>query len=120
MTQETERKTERAPTGTGLRVRAFRIEVTDGASKGQKAFSRDGELAVGAAPGNDLVLDDPRVSSHHFQIETNEDGARLRDLGSTNGTEIDGYRTRDIYLRGEARIVVGSTHLWYTEEGQGP
>jgi len=116
-----ERKTERAAESRGPRVRAFRVEVTEGPGKGAKAFSRDGELRIGAGPGNDLVVDDPLVSSHHLEIEaTPEGGVRLRDLGTTNGTEVDGYRTSDIVLRGQARIQVGSTSLWYAEEGAGP
>ena len=116
-----ERKTERAAESRGPRVRAFRVEVTEGPSKGAKAFSRDGELRVGAGPGNDLVVDDPQVSSHHLEIEATADGGvRLRDLGSTNGTEVDGYRTSDIALRGQARIQIGETSLWYAEEGAGP
>ena len=119
-----ERKTERAAESRGPRVRAFRVEVTEGPAKGAKAFSRDGELRVGAGPGNDLVIDDPLVSSHHLEIEATADGGvRLRDLGTTNGTEVDGYRTSDIVLRGQARIQVGGTggtSLWYAEEGAGP
>ena len=115
------RKTERAADSRGPRVRAFRVEVTDGPAKGTKTFSRDGELHIGAGPGNDLVIDDPQVSSHHLEIEaTAEGGVRLRDLGSTNGTEVDGYRTSDIFLRGQARIQIGETSLWYAEEGAGP
>ena len=116
-----ERKTERASDERqGPRVRAYRVEVTEGAAKGSKAVSRDGELSVGAAPGNDLVVEDARVSSHHLELEAFEGGVQLRDLGSTNGTDVDGYRTTGIVLRGQARITIGNTQLWYTEEGQGP
>ncbi len=115
-----ERQTERAPELRGQKVRSFRVEVTDGPGKGQKAFSKDGVLRIGAAQGNDLVLDDPLVSSHHVELVASDDGVRCRDLGSTNGTEVDGYRTSDIVLRGQARIVLAKSSLWYAEEGAAP
>ncbi len=114
-----ERKTERAEEVKGPRVRAFVVEVGEGPQKGSKALSRDGQLRIGAAPGNDLVLQDPLVSSHHLEIESTPDGVWLRDLGSTNGTQVDGYRTREIALHGQARIAVGGTQLWYSEESGG-
>src|SRR5687767_7600956 len=71
---ESARKTERAADSRGPRVRAFRVEVTEGPAKGTKTFSRDGELHIGAGPGNDLVIDDPQVSSHHLEIEATAEG----------------------------------------------
>lgn len=41
--------------------------------------------------GNDVVINDPLVSRHHFQIVQDDDGRfRLADFGSTNGTYING------------------------------
>lgn len=53
---------------------------------------RDGESRqAGRDPaGNDLVLDDPRVSSQHARFEWNGSGWSLSDLGSKNGTFIAG------------------------------
>jgi DNA-binding NtrC family response regulator len=66
---------------------------------------------IGSRQGNDLQLDDPTVSRIHFEISLDEQGYRLRDLGSKNGTYVDGYRTADIYLKDGCRISVGETLL---------
>lgn len=43
--------------------------------------------------GNDVIIDDPWVSRHHFQIVQDDDGSfRLADFGSTNGTYINGQK----------------------------
>ena len=71
---------------------------------------------VGGRPGADLVLADPRVSRLHFEISVDAHGYRLRDLGSTNGTVVDGYRANDLYLRPGSEITVGDTTLRFTPE----
>jgi ABC transport system ATP-binding/permease protein len=43
-----------------------------------------------AAPDNDLVISDSRVSRYHAQVTYEPDGPHIRDLGSTNGTHLDG------------------------------
>ena len=49
-------------------------------------------LTVGKAPGNDVVLGDPFVSSCHLRIEPRGGSWHLVDLGSTNGTLLGGCR----------------------------
>jgi DNA-binding NtrC family response regulator len=68
-------------------------------------------LRCGSRPENDLVLDDPTVSRIHFEIVADAEGFRLRDLGSKNGTVVDGYRAHDVYLKPGSRIHVGRTEI---------
>jgi len=49
-------------------------------------------LAVGSAPGNALVLDDPYVSARHLRVEPRAGRWQVVDLGSTNGTSLGGVR----------------------------
>lgn len=49
-----------------------------------------GSVRIGRAPDNDLVISDSRVSRYHAQVTYELDGPRIRDLGSTNGTHLDG------------------------------
>ena len=53
-------------------------------------------LMVGRSPDNDLVLADTRVSGHHLIVHWLGDKLVLRDLGSTNGTFVNGDRARDV------------------------
>src|SRR6185312_3757741 len=52
-------------------------------------------LRVGSKDGNSLRLQNETVSRYHFEIEPTPLGFLLRDLGSTNGTFVDGYRVRE-------------------------
>jgi Protein of unknown function (DUF3662)/FHA domain len=72
---------------------------------------------VGRGADVDVVLDDPGVSRRHAEIRVTTDGPRLvahlRDLGSTNGTFIDGSRVTGAALRDGNRITMGRTRLTF-------
>ena len=62
---------------------------------------RDGEnLTVGRAPDCGLVIEDVRVSKHHARFAWHGAGWTLSDLGSKNGTSVDGVPVSDYRLRG--------------------
>jgi S1-C subfamily serine protease len=71
-----------------------------GPDKGKRERFDAGRITIGRASDNILCFDDGhrRVSSHHAEIVRNGDHYLLRDLGSTNGTMINGRRvvTSDI------------------------
>ena len=94
-----------------LRVRRFALRVIDGPDKGGECLSSGPELAVGSAASNDLVLTDPTVSRHHFVLQVGPDGVILRDLDSTNGTTLAGYRVGSAHLKPGAILGLGLTTL---------
>jgi pSer/pThr/pTyr-binding forkhead associated (FHA) protein len=65
---------------------------------------RDGEsLVVGRDPGCELVIEDPRVSKRHARLGWCDSGWTLEDLGSKNGTTVNGEPATGTELRdGEA------------------
>lgn len=66
-------------------------------------------VRIGRQADNDLVIADPGVSRHHAEI-TNERGTcTLRDLGSTNGTLVNGAKVKQHALQDGDLITVGST-----------
>jgi len=68
-------------------------------------------LTIGKAPGNDLVLRDRTVSRRHCELVRGPDGVRVRDLGSTNGTRINGTLVRDGILTPGATLRVGQVDI---------
>jgi serine/threonine-protein kinase len=54
---------------------------------------------------------DPYVSRHHLIIEINPPRCYLRDLGSTNGTKVNGRKVKEIALKDGDRIKIGKTVL---------
>ena len=49
-------------------------------------------ITIGRDPANTICLDDPSVSTHHCRITVRNDESHINDLGSTNGTTINGTR----------------------------
>ncbi len=50
----------------------------------------EGTLRIGRAEDNDVVLPSQRVSRHHAELVSNAGEVRIRDLGSRNGTSLNG------------------------------
>ena len=57
---------------------------------GRSLAIRNACVRIGRAPDNDLVIADSRVSRYHAQVVPDRTGPHIRDLGSTNGTQIAG------------------------------
>ena len=69
---------------------------------------RDTEnLTVGRAPDCGLVIEDSRVSKHHARLVWDGGGWTLQDLGSKNGTSVDGVPVADYRLRGGEWVSFG-------------
>ena len=75
-------------------------------------------LAVGRSPQADLTLDSPSASWSHVTIEREEDGVRVRDAGSTNGTLVDGVEVDadGLLVEDEAVVVAGGTAITLRRE----
>jgi DNA-binding NtrC family response regulator len=73
--------------------------------------SQPGRVLVGSSEACALRLDDPLVSRRHFALDLDEDGLRITDLESTNGTVVDGVMLLDGYLRGGEIVRIGETAL---------
>ena len=68
-------------------------------------------VCVGADQANEVVLDDRHVSAFHCRIHQHGGRWLVTDLGSTNGTFLDGARVAEAELDAGARIRVGSQEL---------
>lgn len=68
-------------------------------------------VAIGRLPECDITLSDPRVSRRHAEIRPDHGGWRVVDLGSMNGTTVNGVRVMDHELVDGDEVEVGSTVL---------
>ncbi|MGF1465836.1 MAG: sigma 54-interacting transcriptional regulator [Sandaracinaceae bacterium] len=92
------------------------LVVGRGGARREIAFTGD-PLAVGSAPDNDLVLSDGAVSAHHLRLEPTLTGVQVRDLGSRNGTLVDGVPVQLAQLEPGARVGAGRTELRLVTRG---
>lgn len=67
---------------------------------------------LGRGTDVDIRIDDPGVSRHHAEITLGTE-VTIRDLGSTNGTVVNGRLVRSQILTDGARVQLGSTTLTY-------
>jgi transcriptional regulator with GAF, ATPase, and Fis domain len=85
--------------------------VVQPAEAGDICESVGESVSVGTDPGNDLVLTDTAVSRFHCEVVVQPDGVHLRDLGSKNGTALDGLRVYDAAPRQGSLINIGRSVL---------
>lgn len=82
-----------------------------GPNKGAR-FLLDGDSAIaGRHPDADIFLDDVTVSRRHAKFERNGDGFELSDIGSLNGTYINGDRIDSVNLSNGVQVQVGKFRL---------
>src|SRR5262245_36081740 len=101
-----------------LERRRFRLEVVRGPDRGAGRDFGEAVVRVGARTVCDLQLTDPTVSAMHFEIRATVEGFVLRDLGSTNGTLVDGMRVVEAFLPGRAKLVVGETEIRFRADDE--
>jgi len=70
-------------------------------------------ITIGRLPENDVVVSDKGVSRRHAQIRTKDGSSTLTDLGSTNGTNLNGKPVQSRALNDGDRITVGTTVIEY-------
>ena len=70
---------------------------------------QEASVRIGRAPENDLVLPDSRVSRQHGLLSARQGGLVYTDLGSTNGSFVNGGRVREVALGPGDVLQVGSS-----------
>lgn len=67
-------------------------------------------MVIGRDPLADIVINDPEISRNHARLTRTPDGYQLQDMGSTNGTFLDGKRLKGepVMVRPGQTIAMGS------------
>lgn len=94
------------------------IKVLHGADRGKLFENITPPLTIGREEGNDIQLNDERVSRCHLKIQRDNDRMVLTDLDSTNGTKVNGSECQLKILRHGDLIAVGRSLLLLGSEEQ--
>jgi len=91
------------------------LKILHGADRGKVYEDLHPPLTIGREEGNDIQLNDERVSRCHFKVQRDNERLVLTDLDSTNGTKVNGtecqlkiLRHGDLIAVGRSLILVGS------------
>lgn len=96
--------------------RAYLLVMTEGSPPVQ--FDLGGALiSIGRASDNDVIVDDTQVSRHHCQLKLQHGAYGLADLGSRNGSWVNGQQVNEVALGPGDRIRIGSTEIEFQVRG---
>ncbi len=98
--------------GPSLAASGFSLKFISGKYQGGEFSLPDGgEITIGRASDLEMVLIEDMVSRKHARISCRGAEVLLQDLGSTNGTFVNGERIQKVRLRSGDRILVGTSIL---------
>jgi tetratricopeptide (TPR) repeat protein len=90
---------------------SWRLRILSPEAAAWEHLLDEARVVVGRAEDCDIVLDDERVSKRHFEIHRKGAEIVLIDLGSRNGTRVNGRTLSDVVLRPGDRIELGRSRL---------
>ncbi|HVV48538.1 MAG TPA: sigma 54-interacting transcriptional regulator [Polyangia bacterium] len=90
-----------------------RLLIVKGPDRGESIAIGRVSFTLGSGSGCDVPLSDPTISRRHLGVEPGPDGVMLRDLGSTNGSFVQGARFNELVLGYGTEVTIGKTVLKY-------
>ena len=96
-------------------VQRFRLRGLGGELEGRSFDSSSDRLQIGSHPLNEIEVRDRTVSRFHCEVFVDREGrAWVKDLGSRNGTRVNGVRVREAELQDGMVLRVGQLELAFT------
>lgn len=100
------------PAGPPSSAVAAVLVIEEGPGSGRRYDVAAAKVTIGRSRDCDFVVGDTNVSRRHAEVRRRPDGTFVvADLGSTNGTEVDGRRAPELPLADGDRIGLGTTTL---------
>jgi hypothetical protein len=93
----------------------FVLEILDGDRAGEVVTLGERPLRIGRKPQNDLVVADEKASGVHAEVVFEGQRHVLRDLGSTNGTLMDGRKITEVVLGSGDQFTIGRVRLRFRD-----
>ena len=79
-----------------------------------RSYDVGDETRIGKAADNDIVVDHPTVSRNHGVLRRQGDRFVIEDVGSTNGTFVDGAQVREAFIKPGSLLEVGDVQLRFS------
>src|SRR5258707_2870154 len=96
----------------------YRLVYQDGDAPQAYTFTT-GEVVIGRSPDCQIVLKDFGISRTHARITVDEDGVRIADLKSKNGTQVNGVPVVEAPIKDGDRILLGKFQLAFSKTLEG-
>ena len=96
----------------------LQLTIVTGDQAGRTIEVGDSELVIGRGVSTDVTLRDANVSRRHAELRRGDGVLELRDLGSANGTFVNGERVEAATLHGGEQLQVGDTVLQVQGSGE--
>jgi pSer/pThr/pTyr-binding forkhead associated (FHA) protein len=103
-----------AAAGAGLQAE---LTIESGPDAGHTHRAGEKAVRMGRSPDNDVIFRDPATSGHHARLERRGDVFWVVDLGSTNGTFVNGEAVQEKQLNPGDRLTVGQNSVQFSVIG---
>ena len=97
--------------------RQAELTIETGPDAGHSHRAGDRALRLGRSPDNDIILRDPATSGHHARVERRGETFWIVDLGSTNGTLVNGEPIQEKELNNGDRVTIGQNAVQFSVIG---
>lgn len=89
------------------------LAIESGPDAGHTHRANDHAVRMGRSPDNDVILRDPATSGHHARLERRGEQFWIVDLGSTNGTFVNGEAIQEKQLNHGDRVTIGQNSVHF-------
>ncbi len=86
------------------------LQILNGSLRGRK-YKIIEDTSLGRASDNEIVFDEPTISSNHCEITIKEEEFRIKDLNSTNGTYLNGKKVKNVKLKDNDIIKISNVEI---------
>jgi hypothetical protein len=90
-----------------------KLILNPGTTFAREISLRGGRLTLGRSPENDIQINDATISSHHCEMNVSDISVSIKDLGSTNGSFIDGKRIDRAVLQSGQSVRLGNVEAQF-------
>lgn len=97
-----------------------RLMVISGPDEGSSYAVASSPIRIGRGRNNDFVLSDARSSADHAELRWEKGEFRVRDMGSTNGTQLNGSQVTEYAVQDGDQIRIGRTTMMLVLEFEPP